>query len=233
MANILIAGGSTGIGLEVIKALSNKGDQVWALTRDPETPGKLPGVSAYSYDVGDENSLLPEMPDVIDGFVYTPGTVNLRPFHRIKMADYEKDLNINLLGAIKILQQIHKNLKKSEQASIVLYSSVAVQTGMPFHATIAASKGAVEGITRALAAELAPKIRVNAIAPSMTDTKLAERFLSKDENRKKYDNNHPLKRVGNPKDIMEATMFLLSDKSSWITGEILHVDGGMHSIKPL
>lgn len=233
MANILIVGGSTGIGLKVIKALSKNGDQVWALTRNPETPAKLPGVSAFKYDVEDDKATIPELPEILDGFVYTPGTVNLRPFHRINEEDYLKDLNINLLGGIKILQEIYKHLKKSDRASVVFYSSVAVQTGMPFHASISVSKGAVEGFTRALAAELAPTVRVNAIAPSMTDTQLAERFLSKEENRKKYDNNHPLKRVGKPKDIMEATMFLLSEKSSWMTGEILHVDGGMHSIKPL
>lgn len=234
MKNVLIVGGSSGIGYEIIKSLSEQNYKIYALTRAPETLDNLSGVFSFKYDVQAKEKPLPDqIPEVIDGFIYAPGTVNLRPFHRIKPEEYQKDLEINFLGAVRVLQGIYKNLKKSEHASIVFFSSVAVQTGMPYHAAISASKGAVEGLTRALAAELAPKIRVNAVAPSMTDTKLAARFLGSDENRKKYDNNHPLKRVGKPGDIMEAVVFLLSDKSSWMTGQILHVDGGMSSVKLL
>lgn len=231
MANILIAGGSTGIGLEIIKSLSEQDDNVYVLTRSPEKLSDMQNVTAYQYDVENENPEMPELPKSIDGFVYAPGTVNLRPFQRFKAEDYQKDLQINLLGAITIIQAIYKNLRKSSQASIVFFSSVAVQTGLPYHASIAASKGAVEGFTRTLAAELAPNIRVNAIAPSMTDTNLASPFITSEENRQKYNDNHPLKRIGKPRDIANAALFLLSDKSSWITGEILHVDGGMSSVK--
>lgn len=231
MANILVAGGSTGIGSVIIQSLAEQGNQVYVLTRSPEKLSDMSGVTAFPYDVESETSQIPELPKTIDGFVYAPGTVNLRPFHRVKEEEYQKDLQINVFGAIKILQSIYKNLRKSSHASIVFFSSVAVQTGLPYHASIAISKGAVEGLTRTLAAELAPKIRVNAIAPSMTDTNLASPFLSNDESRQKYDNNHPLKRIGKPEDIANAALFLLSDKSSWITGEILHVDGGMSSVK--
>lgn len=231
MANILITGGSSGIGFDVIKTLSDNGDNVLVLTRSPETLDNLPGVSAFFYDVEDENAQLPELPDTIEGFVYTPGTVNIRPFQRIKHEEFLRDLQINFLGSVNILQSIYKKLRKAGNASVVFYSSVAVQTGMPYHSAVSASKGAVEGLVRALAAEFAPHVRVNGIAPSMTDTKLASRFLNSDENRKKYDQNHPLKRVGKPADIKNVTLFLLSEQSSWMTGQILHVDGGMSSVK--
>jgi len=122
-------------------------------------------------------------------------------------------------------------LKKSENASIVLFSTVAVQTGFNFHSQVAVSKGAIEGLSRSLAAEFAPKIRVNAIAPSLTDTGLASKLLSSEEKKQANAERHPLKKIGTPKDIAEMAVFLLSEKANWITGQILHVDGGMSSIK--
>jgi NAD(P)-dependent dehydrogenase (short-subunit alcohol dehydrogenase family) len=164
--------------------------------------------------------------------VYCPGTINLKPFHRISIADFKQEMEVNFYGAIRLLQACLKGLKKSSSPSVVLYSTVAVQTGMGFHAGIASAKGAVEGLTRSLAAEWAPnKIRVNAIAPSLTETPLALALLSTPEKKEASDKRHPLGRVGRPEDIAEATVFLLSEKSSWMTGQILHLDGGMSHLK--
>lgn len=131
---------------------------------------------------------------------------------------------------IKVLQSILPNLVASEQASVILFSSVAVTTGMPFHTSVSAAKGAIEGFAKALAAEYAPKLRVNVIAPSLTDTPLAEKFLSNDVKKEKAAERHPLKKFGTANEIAEMAAFLLSDKSGWITGQVFHVDGGMSTL---
>jgi NAD(P)-dependent dehydrogenase (short-subunit alcohol dehydrogenase family) len=156
----------------------------------------------------------------------------LKPFHRISISDFQKEMDINFFGAVRVLQACLKGLKKSDTASVVLFSTVAVQTGMGFHAGIASAKGAVEGLSRSLAAEWAPsKIRVNTIAPSLTDTPLASSLLSTPDKKESSDKRHPLGRVGTPEDIAKAASYLLSEDSSWMTGQILHLDGGMSSLK--
>ncbi|MFQ3351804.1 MAG: 3-oxoacyl-[acyl-carrier protein] reductase, partial [Candidatus Marivariicella framensis] len=140
------------------------------------------------------------------------------------------DFNINVMGAIRNIQAVLKNLNQSEHSSIVLFSSVAVQTGMPFHSSIAASKGALEGLTRSLAAELAPKISVNAIAPSITNTPLADKFLNNEAKMERAIDRHPLKKIGSPKELANTAIFLLKN-SSWITGQIISVDGGIGTLK--
>ncbi len=122
-------------------------------------------------------------------------------------------------------------LKAAGNSAIVLFSTVAVKQGMPFHTSVAMAKGALEGLTRSLAAELAPKIRVNAVAPSITDTPLASRILNNEEKKQSSGDRHPLKRVGEASDIAQAASYLLTDESSWISGQILHVDGGMSSLR--
>ena len=136
-----------------------------------------------------------------------------------------------MIGAVKLIQAVLPRLKKSGNASIVLFSTVAVQTGLPYHTQVAASKGAIEGLTKALAAELAPTIRVNCIAPSLTDTPLAASLLNTEQKKEANALRHPLKRIGTTEDIANMAAFLLSQKASWITGQILHVDGGMSSLK--
>lgn len=136
--------------------------------------------------------------------LYCPGSIQLKPFARIKAEDFAQDFQLQVIGAIRVIQQVLPILKASPQASIVLFSTVAVQTGFTFHTQVATSKGAIEGLTKALAAELAPKIRVNCIAPSITDTPLAGTLLSTPEKKEANAQRHPLKKIGAPEDIAET-----------------------------
>jgi NAD(P)-dependent dehydrogenase (short-subunit alcohol dehydrogenase family) len=164
--------------------------------------------------------------------VYCPGSINLKPFHRFSIDEFKNDFEINLLGAVKTIQAALPALKKANGSSVVLFSTVASQLGMPFHASVASAKSAVEGLAKSLAAEYATNgIRVNVVAPSLTDTPLAEKLLSSPEKREASDKRHPLGRVGNPEDIAATVAFLLSEKTAWVTGQILHVDGGMGALK--
>lgn len=228
----LIVGGSTGIGLQLVKDLSEAGNKITVLSRNEGELSDLSNVTHISYDVTSEE--LPELSmDALDGFVYCPGSINLKPFHRIKPADFVADFQLNVVGGIKLLQHVLPALKKAEQPSVLFFSTVAVQQGMGFHSSVAASKGAIEGLTRSLAAELAPSIRVNCIAPSVTDTPLAERLLSSAEKKEASGKRHALNRVGTPSDIANMASFLLSEKSGWITGQILGVDGGMSTLRSI
>jgi NAD(P)-dependent dehydrogenase (short-subunit alcohol dehydrogenase family) len=154
-----------------------------------------------------------------------------KAFKRIKPEEFVEDYQLQTIGAIKSIQAVLPKMKNVENAAIVLFSTVAVQTGFNFHTQVAASKGAIEGLVRSLAAELAPHIRVNGIAPSITDTPLAARLLNSDEKKKLNAERHPLKKIGTPADIAAGVEFLLSEKSSWVTGQIMHVDGGMSAIR--
>lgn len=222
--NFIIVGGNSGIGKATASLLQEVGANLFLYSKS--------GNATTELDVTSDFSEIPDLPEVIDGLVYCPGTINLKPFHRISMAEFQQELEVNFFGAVRVLQACLKGLKKSSGASVVFYSTVAVQTGMGFHAGISSAKGAVEGLTRSLAAEWAPsKIRVNAIAPSLTETPLANALLSTSEKKEASDKRHPLGRIGTAQDIAEATVFLLSPKSSWMTGQILHIDGGMSNLK--
>lgn len=174
-------------------------------------------------------STYPSIDKELSGFVYFPGSINLRPFSNLKEVDYENDYNINVLGLLKTLKHYHKQF--SNKASVVMISSVAAQVGMPFHSSISMCKSAIEGLTRSLAAEWSPKIRVNCVAPSIVDTKLSSRLLRTEKQVDQINERHPLKRHGKVSDIAETIDFLLSEKSSWMTGQVLKVDGGMSTIK--
>lgn len=222
--NIIIVGGNSGIGKATAALLEEAGATLFLYSKSGNNTTELDATTDFSE--------IPDLPEVIDGVVYCPGTINLKPFHRISIADFQKEMDVNFFGAVRVLQACLKGLKKSASPSVVLYSTVAVQTGMGFHAGIASAKGAIEGLTRSLAAEWAPnKIRVNAIAPSLTETPLASALLSTPEKKEASDKRHPLGRVGSSEDIAEATLFLLSPKSAWMTGQILHIDGGMSNLK--
>lgn len=230
MKNILIIGASSGIGLEIAGKLKEN-NSIYAMSR---SRGELPeseNIKWKEFDVMKDEIDVDFLPESLDGFIYCPGSINLKPFRGLKVADVMSEFELNALGAFKVIQAVLSKLKKSEGASVVLFSTVAVGQGMPYHTSISMAKGAVEGMTRSLAAELAPSIRVNAIAPSLTDTPLASRLLSSDERRDSSAQRHPLKRVGRPSDIASMATFLLSDEASWITGQIMAVDGGMSALK--
>lgn len=222
--NIVIVGGNSGIGQATAQNLKEQGVNLFLYSKS--------GEGTEALDTSKDFETMPNLPEVIDGVVYCPGTINLKPFHRISIADFQQELEVNFLGAVRVLQACMKGLKKSDQAAVVLYSTVAVQTGMGFHSGISSAKGAIEGLTRSLAAEWAPShIRVNAIAPSLTDTPLASALLSTEEKKEASGKRHPLGRIGTSEDIAASTVFLLSPQSSWMTGQILHLDGGMSSLK--
>ena len=227
--NILIIGGSSGIGLALADLLSLS-NNIYIASRSSDNLSGL-NVNHITFDATSEildTSLLPEK---LDGFVYCPGSINLRPFKGLSVEAFEKDFQINVTGAINSLKNVLGNLSASGNASIVFFSTVAVQTGMPFHSSVAASKGAIEGLTRSLAAEFAPKIRVNAIAPSLVNTPLASKFLNNDTKLEKANERHPLGRIGSAKEIAQATAFLLGEESSWMTGRVLQLDGGIGNLK--
>ena len=224
MKKYVIIGGSKGIGKETAELLASEGHQVTVFSRTPYE-GPAHTIEWEEFDVL-EDSWEDQMPDDIDGLVYSVGSINLKPFRGLKPEVFEADFQLQVMGAVKAPQAAYKNFNANSIPSVVLYSTVAVQRGMPFHATVSASKGAIEGLTRAIASEWAPKARINCIAPSLTDTPLAGKLLSTPEKKEAMGNNNPMKRVGEANDIAEMTAFLLSDKSSWMTGQIVHIDGG-------
>lgn len=227
MKNYLIIGGSTGIGRALALQLSDENNVYASYFKNTITDTKI---QYFSYEAGAELPL-DQLPETIDGIAYCAGAIALKPFHRITEADYIQDYKLQVLGAVNVIQSLLPRLKAVPQASIVLFSTVAVQTGFTFHSLVSASKGAIEGLTRSLAAELSPKIRVNCIAPSITQTPLAASLLNTQEKIDANGQRHPLGRIGQPEDIAELAAYLLSEKSSWMTGQIIRLDGGLSSIK--
>ena len=228
----IVVGGSSGIGFALCRKLVSEGHQVTAYSRSRGALEALPEIRHIPFDATQDPFPKEDLPQKLDGLAYCPGSIRLRPIGRLSHEDFMEDFRINLLGAVTAIQGCLMPLKKSAQpGAIVLFSTVAVQTGMPFHASIASAKGAVEGLTRSLAAELAPRIRVNALAPSLTDTPMAQDLLADDDKRSAAAQRHPLKRFGSPDDLAAAAHYLLSDASAWMTGQILAVDGGMGSLR--
>jgi NAD(P)-dependent dehydrogenase (short-subunit alcohol dehydrogenase family) len=231
MANYVIIGASSGIGKALAERMAENGHQIYATYHNHEINPQHPSIRYFKLNVLDEVPLLDFLPENISGLIYCPGSINLKPFERIKPTEFIDDFNLQVVGAIKIIQALAPKLKQSENASILLFSTVAVQTGLAFHTQVSASKGAIEGLSKALAAEYAPKVRVNCIAPSLTNTPLAAHLLNTDQKKEANALKHPMKRVGTTDDIVNMAEFLLSEKAGWITGQIIHVDGGISTLK--
>lgn len=226
----IVIGASSGIGAAIAEDLIQSDFRVIALNRTEPTLSSA-NLEFYSCDMTDLSLDLPDVEGPIAGLVYLPGSINLKPFESLSEKDYREDWEVNFLGAMRAIRKYLPNLKVAQNSSIVLLSTVAVSQGISYHTSISAAKGAIEGAARSLAAEFAPKIRVNAVAPSLTATPLAKNLIG-DENRKKHAAaRHPLQRIGDPIDIANAVLFLLSKKSSWITGQVIHVDGGFSTLK--
>ena len=227
MKHILFIGGSSGIGLELVKLLADS-HMLTLLSRNLP-PFSNANITHVPFDVLSSELPLDDLDKNFDGLVYCPGTVNLKPFKMLNPQSFADDMNLNFMGLIRTLHPLMDRFNSG--SSLVFFSSVAATKGMPFHTSVSASKAAIEGFARALAAEYAPKIRVNVIAPSLVDTPLVSRMLNHEKKRENMAARHPAGRYGNAADIAQMAAFLLSENSSWITGQVLGVDGGISTLQ--
>jgi NAD(P)-dependent dehydrogenase (short-subunit alcohol dehydrogenase family) len=233
--NYLIIGGTSGIDKKIVESLSASGNRIYVASRSGEPSDSMINVSHFQLDVTKEGNFPTDvLPESLQGLVYCPGTIRLQPFKRLTTDDFANDFNINLLGAVRSIKTYLPFVQKSPiGGTIILFSTVAVKIGMAYHTSISSAKGAIEGFARSLAAEFAPNIRVNVIAPSLTDTSLSHQLLSTEQKRDNSAQRHPLKRIGRPEEIAQLATFLLSENGSWITGQTIRVDGGISSVKML
>lgn len=224
--NILLIGGSHGIGLSIAKQLQGD-NSIFVASRTKEGLEGL-NITHIPFDALADEFDTNTLPDELHGFVYCPGSINLKPFKMMSLDTFQEDMQLNFFSLVKVVKSIIG--KMAEGSSMVFFSTVAVGTGMPFHSSVAAAKGAIEGFAKSMAAEYAPKIRVNVVAPSLVDTPLASRLLNNDKKVEMMSQRHPLKRVGKAEDIANIATFLLSNESTWMTGQIVGVDGGMSTL---
>jgi NAD(P)-dependent dehydrogenase (short-subunit alcohol dehydrogenase family) len=224
MKTILVVGGSKGIGAAIVSALKVNHKVITINRTEIET---IENTKQYNLDVLEDE--LPEI-ETLDGLVYCPGSINLKSFKRLTLEDFKDDFNINVLGAIKVIQKYEKALS-ANNGSVILFSTVATQMGMPFHASIAVSKAGVEGLAKSLAAEYATKIRFNVIAPTVTNTTLAARLLRNDKQKEAMNERHPLKQYLQPSEVASLATYLLSDNATSISGQTFPIDAGMVTLK--
>ena len=238
MATTLIYGGSGGIGQAIAKRLHQQGQHLHLVGRDAKKLAAFAQTIGASYTCGDVAHpelfalATAEAGDQLTGLVYAVGSINLKPLRRLTIEDFQHDYAINSIGAALAAQAAFPVLKKNSSAAVVFFSSIASQQGFGSHASISMAKAAVNGLTLALAAEFAPHIRVNAIAPSLTATPLTASLTNNPTVAEAIANLHPIPRLGTADDIAALACFLLSSDSSWLTGQILHVDGGRSTLRP-
>ncbi len=236
---ILIYGGTGGIGSEIARLLHSQGDDLYLVGRHADKASDLVSMDRVHFISGDVTSesvfdqVMEEVGPELNGLVYAVGSINLGSLRRLGADDFTRDFQLNAMAAALAVKAALTPMKKGgDGGSIVLFTSVAAIQGFPMHASVSMAKGAVSGLTLALAAELAPRIRVNAIAPSLTRTPLAEQLLSSDEAAEALAAQHPLKRLGLPEDIARLAVFLLSPEAGWISGQIVSADGGRSALQP-
>jgi NAD(P)-dependent dehydrogenase (short-subunit alcohol dehydrogenase family) len=230
MKTYVLIGGSSTIAQALINSLEDQDVNLLVFSRSVNLFPDQKNVNWQQFNVLDDE-FNPEMiPASVDALVYFPGTINLKPFQTLKTEDFQHDLEINFFGAVKAVKTFYRPLRKSGNGSVVLFSTVAAKVGMPYHASIASAKAAVEGLTRSLAAEFAPQVRVNCIAPSLTETQMASKLLSNEERRSSIAQRNPMKKIGQPEELAKLVEFLAGEKSSWITGQIIGIDGGMSTL---
>lgn len=228
MSNYLIVGASSGIGAALAQILVDEGHTVYGTYHSANSSTLDNRMRWQPFDVT-KNDRLIGLPEVLDGLTYCVGSINLKPFHRLAPNEMQADFDLMALGAARVLQQTYPNLKAARHASVVLFSTVAMQRGFAFHASVSMAKGAIEGLTRALAAEWAPNIRVNCVAPALTDTPLAAKLLATNEKRELLASKNPLKRLGTARDVATVAAHLLA-QNTWVTGQVWAVDGGLGAI---
>jgi len=221
--NQIIIGGSHGIGLAYLQKQSGH-----ACVNLSRTKPEIDGVDHHEVDI-----LKDDLPDLeaADALLYFPGSINLKPFTSLSEDVFQSDFDINVVGAVRAIKKYLPLLKKADTPSITLFSTVAVGQGMPFHASVAAAKGAVEGLVRALAAEWAPKIRVNAIAINLTDTPLAEKILRNDKARENIAERQPMKRIMHAEEVADAAHFVVHHAPG-MTGQVMGLDLGLSTLRP-
>jgi len=231
--NYVIAGGSRGIGRSLAERLANRDTHVTVISRTPSGVDEGPNITHIPHDFSTPGLDHSKLPEQIDSVAYLPGSINLKPISRLTLDDFSEDLQLNLLGAVELIKACLPGLKRSnsESKNILLFSTVATRLGMPFHASTVASKSAVEGLTKSLAAELSPQIRVNCIAPGMTKTDLSSSFITAPDKEDAFAKKYPLKRLGSIEDIAAAAAFLMTEDSDWLTGQIISVDGGLSTLR--
>lgn len=224
--SILLIGGSYGIGLEIATQLAEKYN-VYVASRTKEELDNI-SVNHITFDASVDDFPTESLPSELHGFIFCPGSINLKPFKMLGMDAFKKDMEQNFFAMVRVTKSIIESMANG--SSMVFFSTVAATIGMPFHTSISAAKGAIEGFAKSLAAEYAPKIRVNTIAPSLVDTPLAGRLLNNDKKKELMAQRHPLKRVGHAKDIANMAVFLLNPENTWISGQVFGIDGGMSSL---
>ena len=226
MRHILIIGGTKGIGKSIIDLLIEN-NKITCMSRNG---------SEYrheNYNHINFDATLDDFPDLenLDSLVYCPGSINLKPISTLSIEDFRNDFELNVIGAVKSIKKYLPILKKGENPSILLFSTVATKLGMPYHASVAASKSAIDGIVKTLGAELAPKIRINAIAPTITNTELASKILRNEKVLENMIERHPLKKILSPIEVAKMAKFLISEDGSSISGQIINMDAGIVSFK--